>query len=177
MDPVFDAFCRAAWNEAQVMAAESDILSVSPLPPLPPSRFLLRFDVPYLRRRSDRTIEQAPGPVFAAVLFPADYVRGGDPMLSMRIAHVVTSDLVHPNVFQGAVCLGAQFNPGTPFRVLARALYDLLTFQLMTLNEPDAMDRDACRAIRSNPDLLPRRPAPPLTRRTYRVVTKEVDAR
>jgi hypothetical protein len=173
MDRVFDAFCLAAAGEAEALAAQSDVLTITALPPLPPSRFLLRFALPYLRRRPDRTINCAPGPILAVICFPADYLLGSDPLLWMRVVRIDNPDLVHPNVREGIVCLGAQFSPGTPFRVLARTVYDLLTYQLMTLDERNALDPEACRALRASPELLARLSAPPLTRRSHRVAVKE----
>jgi hypothetical protein len=176
MDHVFDAFCRAAAREAETLAAQSDVLAIVPLPPMPPSRFLLRFAIPYLRRRPDSTIEPAPGPILAGIRFPADYLLGTDPHLWMRVVSIETPALIHPNVREGVACLGAQFAPGTPFRVLVRAVYDLLTYQLMTLDEQNALDPEACRALRAAPDLFTHLSAPPLTRRTHRITVNKAGA-
>jgi hypothetical protein len=173
MDHVFDAFCRAAAREAETLTAQSDVLSIQALPPEPPSRFLVQFRVPYLQRTPHNTIEVAPGPVTGKVYFPADYLLGTTPRLWFRVATITTPDFVHPNVGYGTVCLGAQFNPGTPLRVLVRQLYDLVTYNLMSLDERNAMDANACRIIRANPHLVRSLSAPPLTRRTHRVTINE----
>ena len=177
MDRVFDAFCLAAQREADALTAQSDVLTVTALPPEPPSRFLLQFRVPYLRRTPRNTFDIAPGPVSAAIHFPADYLLGTTPNLWFRIVQVLTDDFAHPNVRQGVLCLGSQFHPGTPFRALVRTLYDLLTYQLMTLDERNALDADVCRAIRATPHLLDPLSAPPLIRRSHRLTLKEAGIR
>jgi hypothetical protein len=186
MDRVFEAFCLAAQREADTLTAQSDVLTVLTLPPQPSSRFLVQLRVPhFLRRKPDRTIELAPGPVEAGIRFPADYLmhsRQQDnhwsaPHLQAGVVTILTPQFVHPNVREGVVCLGAQFNPGTPLRVLIRQLYDLVTYNLMTLDERNAMDGEVCRAIRANPHWLSSLSAPPLTRRTHRVTLNEAGTR
>lgn len=174
MDRVFEAFCFAAQREANALTAQSDVLTVRACPPEPPSRFLVQFRVPYLRRTAHHTIEVAPGPVEGAIHFPADYLLGTTPQLWFRVATITTADFVHPNVRDGIVCLGAQFNPGTPFRILVRALYDLVSYQMLSLDERNALDAEACRILRANPQLLQTLSAPPLTRRTHRITLKKV---
>lgn len=177
MDRVFDAFCLAAQRDAETLTAQSDVLTVLALPPQPPSHFLVQFRVPYLRRTPRNTIDIAPGPVEAVVHFPADYLLGTTPQLWFRVAMITTPDFVHPNVREGVVCLGAQFNPGTSLRVLIRALYDLVSYQTMTLDERNAMDAETCRAIRADPHILSSLPPPSLTRRTHRVTIHEAGIR
>ncbi|MDR4468956.1 MAG: hypothetical protein MRJ68_11795 [Nitrospira sp.] len=177
MDCVFDAFCLAAQREAEELIEKSDVLSVRALPPAPPSRFLLQFRVPYLRRTIRHTIEVAPGPVEAIVHFPADYLLGTTPQLWFRVISITTAGFVHPNVRDGVVCLGAQFTPGTPLRILIRTLYDLVTYHTMTLDERNAMDPEICRLLRADPQILHSLSAPPLTRRTHRVTIKEAGVR
>lgn len=177
MDRVFDAFCRQAQRDAEALTAESEMLTVQTLPPLPSSRFVLTFRAPYLRRTARQTIEVAPGPVEATVHFPADYLLGTTPQLWFRVATITTADFVHPNVRDGVVCLGAQFTPGTPLRILIRALYDIVSYQTMTLDERNALDAEVCRALRANPHLLSSLSAPPLTRRRHRVTVTEAGGR
>lgn len=177
MDRVFEAFCFAAQREAEALAAQSDVLTVRALPPEPTSRFVLQFRVPYLRRTKQQTINVAPGPVQAIVHFPADYLLGTTPQLWFRVAMITTPDFVHPNVRDGIVCLGSQFSPGTPFRIIIRELYGIVSFQTMTLDERNAMDPEICRLLRADPQILNALSAPSLTRRVHRVTIKEAGIR
>jgi hypothetical protein len=110
-------------------------------------------------------VDVATGPVFAALHFPADYLRSTDPRLYLKVVSVLTEDLTHPNVFGTVVCLGSGFAPGTPISALLWELYEILTYQNVTLDESNALSPEACRLLRAYRGLLDQlSPKPPMRR-------------
>lgn len=163
-DRVFANFLQNALIEARELAAESHVLRVCPMPPLPPSSYLCQFGLPYLRRLPSGLVEVAPGPVLAGIHFPEDYLRAADPHLYLKIASVLTPDLVHPNVHGSTVCLGSAFAPGTPIRVLLWELFDILAYRNVSLDERNALNPMACRLLRAHPHLFDKLESRPLRR-------------
>lgn len=176
-DAVFATFLQRTVVESMDAAGESDILTLVPLPPLPPATYRCEFSVRYLRRIGAGLVEPAPGPVVAALHFPQDYLRSVDAHLGVRVVSLVTPDVVHPNVRGAAVCLGAGFAPGTPIRTLLWELYEILTYRNVTLDERNALDPEACRLLRARPELLAQLGDAPPLRRARRHPQMTVDAR
>ncbi len=168
-DQVFLAFLHNTLIQALALAEVSEILHIFPLPPLPPSRYLCVFQLPYLRRLPSGVVDVAAGPVQAGVSFPEDYLYAADPHLYLKVASMLTQDFVHPNVRGSAICLGAAFAPGTPIRALIWELYDILAYRNVTLDERNALNPEACRLLRAHPNLLDRLEVRPLRRRAKSV--------
>ena len=176
MDHVFRRFLENSYEEAQKLEAESDILRLAPQPPFPPSFYLVEFQLSYLRRAPNGTVEPAPGPVTAVLHLPPDYLRSHDPHLFARVASVLTPDIIHPNISPyGTVCLGAQFAPGTPIQALLREFYEILAYENFTVNEANALNREACRLMRQHPELRRQLKPLPLVRR-HRKLAVQVEA-
>lgn len=172
-DRVFLAFLHNTLIQALALVEESDILRILPLPPLPPSRYLCEFQVPYLRRLPSGVVDVAPGPVRAGLSFPENYLYAADPHLYLKVASMLTQDFVHPNVRGSVICLGSAFAPGTPFRVLAWELYDILAYRNVTMDERNALNGEACRLLRACPEMVDRLEIPPLVRRERSVRSRE----
>ena len=176
-DPVLSAFLENTKLEAIALVARSDVLTIVPLGPgALSSGYVCEFSLPYLRRLPNGTVEVAPGPVLIGVRFPEDYLRSADPHLYVKVASVITPDLIHPNISGGMVCLGASFSPGTSLTALLWELYDIVSYQNVTLDERNALNPEACRLLREHQQLLePLRPAPFLRReRTLQATVKEL---
>jgi hypothetical protein len=166
MDRIFQTFLENTASDASDLQARSDVVSLVPLPPLPPSRYSCTFHVPYLQRLPSGTVEIHPGPVHCAVVFPEDYLRSTDPHLFMRLAAVLSSGFLHPNVSTvGNVCLGVGFAPGTPIGALVWELFDIVTYRNCTLDERNALNPEACRFVREHQALVDTLTPPPLFRR------------
>jgi hypothetical protein len=163
-DQIFDAFLQRQRDEALGLAAASDLVHVLPLPPRVPSdRYLVAFDCMGL-------VQEAPGRIVDAdhfevgVWFPADYLRTADPF------HVLTwlgpRSVWHPNIAADApvICVG-RLTPGTSLVDLIYQVFEIITWNKVTMREDDALNRAACQWARSHRDRLPidRRP---LKRRT-----------
>jgi hypothetical protein len=92
-DRVYTTFLENTLTQALALADESDILQVLPLPPLPPSRYLCQFKLPFLRRVPSGEVVVAGGPVLAGLHFPEDYLHSAEPPLHLKVAAVLTTDL------------------------------------------------------------------------------------
>ncbi len=169
MDRVLYAFLENSHTEATALAEQSDILQLTPLPPLPPSVYLCEFAVPYLHRLPSGLVEIAPGPVQMVINFPEDYLRSTDPRLYLRVASLLTPDVTHPNLWGTAVCLGSEFAPGTPITVLLWELYDIVSYQNVTLDERNALNPEACRLLREHEGLLAQLTPKPFLRRAHKL--------
>jgi hypothetical protein len=179
-DRVFLAFLNNTLIQALSLVEESDVLRVlplpppHPLPPMPPSRYLCEFQVPYLRRLPSGVVDVAAGPVRAGLSFPENYLYAADPHLYLKVASMLTQELVHPNVRGSVICLGSAFAPGTPFRVLVWELYDILAYHNVTMDERNALNGEACRLLRACPEMVDRLEIPPLVRRERPVRSRAV---
>jgi len=154
MDRIYRAFLENTLAEAAELQAKSGVLTLLPLPPHPPSGYQFEFRVPYLRRLAEGTIQTDPGPVLGLIRFPEDYLRSTDPKLYMKVVAVQNPDLVHPNVQDGCVCLGAGFAPGTPISALVWELFEIVTYRNRTVDERNALNPEACRLVRAHPGLV-----------------------
>lgn len=154
MDNVYRRFLEHSHPAAQELANESDVLDLYPVWPHPPAQYLYEFHLPYLRRGMDGLVEVVPGPIIGALIFPETYLRSTDPHLSLKVVSMRTPGLLHPNVRGSVVCLGAALRPGTSIQSLLWNLWEILSYQNVTLDERNAMNPEACRLLRACPDLL-----------------------
>ena len=164
MDSVFRLFLENTHAEATEFAARSDVLKIVPVGEFPPSTYACNFHVQYLERLSGGTVEIHPGPVRCVIHFPSDYLFSTDPKFYMRVASVITPNFVHPNVVRGIVCLGGGFAAGTPISELIWLLFQIVSYRNCTLDERNAMNAEACRLIRSCPEMLAKLGRPRLLR-------------
>ena len=154
MDQVFQSFLENTAADAAALQRKSDIVALEPLPPLPPSRYVCTFEVPYLRRLPTGVVEIHRGPVLCGIGFPEDYLRSTDPKLFLKVASIVNPGFLHPNVLLGSVCLGSAFSPGTPIVALVWELFEIVTYRNCTVDERNALNPEACRLIREYPSLV-----------------------
>jgi hypothetical protein len=166
MDRIFRTFLENTAAEAAEIQARSDVVLINPLPPAPPSRYCCVFDLPYLCRRTDGTVDLHEAPVMCGIHLPDDYLRSTDPRLFLKVAAVLNLDFLHPNVLSGCVCLGAAFAPGTPITALVWELFDIVSYRNCTIEERNALDPEACRLVREYPSLLANLPRRSLFRKS-----------
>jgi hypothetical protein len=164
MDRVYQRFLENTQGEASELERKSSLLRLQAMPPLPSSRYQLSFDVPYLRRTGDGTVSLASGPVHCLLHFPPDYLRSVDPKLYLKVAFLLTPELVHPNVSEGSICLGVDFEPGTPITGVVWQVFEIITYRNCTVDERNALNSEACRLLRAWPELLGRLDRRPLFR-------------
>jgi hypothetical protein len=165
MDLVLDRFLGRQLEDVTDLTADSDRLSVVPLPgSQPPSRYLVRFQCTSLVLGTGGPIE-LDGLYDLGIWFPADYLRRINP--AQVITWLAPRNIWHPNIGPAPltaahpifVCPG-RLTPGTPLVDLLTQIHEILTFNKVTMREDDALNQAACAWSRANQERLPldRRP-------------------
>lgn len=173
-DKVYLGFLEKSFSQAKQLEADSDILTILYTKDNPPSRFLLQFDdIDYLTQNEETgRVAIVSEPLLVDVCFPSDYLRSTDPQLYLRVVTLLNPGFFHPNVRLpfGAICLGHDFLPGTLLSDLAFHIYEIITYQNMTVDERDAFNPSACRYLRQYPEVLRKMRRPPILRPGAKVV-------
>jgi hypothetical protein len=145
-DTVLTGFLFETADAAPGVERGSGILKFAPLPGTgdPPTAYVgaLR-GIEHFERGKDGTVHITDDPVPFTISFPADYLRSVDRTLQFRVARVNTP-LFHPNCREdGTVCLGHQFQPGTPLRPLLERIYGIVSSRVIATDhafDPRARD-------------------------------------
>ncbi len=158
-DRVLSAFLQRQYDEATELANSSDILDLYPLDGPPTQHYRAEFHCKGLVREADGKIVEA-GHFAVGIWLHDDYLRTAFP------ARVLTwlgpGNVFHPNLLgegAGAICAG-RIPPGTRLRDLLYQVYEIISYQRVTIREDDALNHDACQWARHNLDRFPldRRP-------------------
>jgi hypothetical protein len=146
-DRIFDAFLKRQTEEGLALARESDLVELIPLGQ-PASRFLALFSCNGL-------IEQAPGKIVDAdhfevgIWFPSDYLRHVNPF--QVLTWLGPRNVWHPNIAADApvICPG-RLTPGTDLVDILYQVFEIVTWNKVTMREDDALNKAACQWARSN---------------------------
>ena len=155
-DLVRNGFLQAADERLRAMANDSDVFRILQAGGGdPPDRWRGAFqDVAYFVKQGGQ-VQQVRGDVFFEMRVPEDYFNPrtaeARATLGMRVFGLLT-DLFHPNCSAPGVCLGSAFRPGSDVPELVRVAYYLVTYQLVTTDESDALNPEACRYFRAHPE-------------------------
>lgn len=157
-DSILTGFLERQREEAAALCRDSDLVQVRPVDGPLPTRYVGQFHCRGLVRAHDGEIVEADR--FAAgIWFPSDYLRRADPF------EVVTwlgpANVFHPNIAERlpVICIG-RLTRGTPIADIVYRLFDIITYNNVTMVESDALNRPACAWTRANRDRIPvdRRP-------------------
>jgi hypothetical protein len=156
-DQVLNAFLRRQRDEGLWMSSGSDLLHLLPIGSSG-DRYLAHFSCRGLVQREAAGIEEAES-FDVGICFPADYLRTANPF------HVLTwlgpQDVWHPNISgeSRAICTG-RLVPGTGLVDILYQVFEIITWNKVTMREDDALNRAACQWARRNPHRFPvdRRP-------------------
>jgi hypothetical protein len=85
--------------------------------------------------RENGVIQVTKRPLPFRIRMESDYCKSLDPHLQMRVIRT-SSELYHPNVHGGSVCLGPKFRPATSLRVLVEQFYRIATGRVAATNDP-----------------------------------------
>lgn len=172
-DRILDAFLARQQLEATALAAESDVLSVTPIG-APADRYRVEF-------RCKGLVERAPGVVVEAdrfqvgVWFPSTYLRMVDPF--RVLTWFGPQSPFHPNIHatEPFICIG-RLAPGTRLVDILYQLHEVITWNKVTMREDDALNFSACAWARKHQDRFPvdRRP---LKRRAVTLHMSDVSER
>lgn len=165
VSPVIKSFLETQEAEATALAARSDLIEVVPVGERPYQRFLVRFMCKTLLKTRDGMCEYDR--VDVGIHFPLDYWQRADPPEVITL--LGPANVFHPNVNFPFICPGA-LSTGTPLVDLIYQIYEILTFQKVTMREDDALNRDACVWARKNIERFPVDTRPLVRRRaSYKI--------
>jgi hypothetical protein len=152
-DAIYESFLRRQHEEGMRLKNESDILDLAVMPVDPPDRYMARFNCRGLVRDRVGHISEA-NEFYVGVRFPADYLRRADPL--EVLTWLGPRDVFHPNISDRApiICVG-RLAPGTGLVDILYQLFEIITYQKVTMREDDALNRDACGWARLNRDRFP----------------------
>jgi hypothetical protein len=154
-DKIFEGFLDRQFQEGRILADESDLLSLESL-----DRQHHRAEF-----RCHGLVQQAPGQIVTGdrfrvgIWFPASYLRVADPV--QVLTWLGPRNVWHPNISRLApvICIG-RLQPGTPLVHILYQLFEVITWNKVTVREDDALNIEACQWARRNGDRFPvdRRP-------------------
>jgi hypothetical protein len=157
-DQIFESFLTQQQEEGLALAESSDLLDLFPQDGPPARRYLARFRCRGLVRHDDGTIGEAER-FEVGIQFPSDY------LLRSHTAEVLVwlgpRRVFHPNISSEApfICVG-RLTPGTSLVDILYQCFEIITYHKVTMQESDALNRDACAWARNNQHRFPvdRRP-------------------
>lgn len=155
-DRVLDAFLARQREEGMALAAQSDLLSLQPLENA--DRYLAEFRCTGLVERGPGNVEEA-NRFLVGIWFPSTYLREANPF------HVLTwlapRQVWHPNIsaIHPVICIG-RLAPGTALVDILYQVFEIVTWNKVTMREDDALNPAACQWARQHRDRFPvdRRP-------------------
>ncbi|MGD2151940.1 MAG: hypothetical protein PVG79_01650 [Gemmatimonadales bacterium] len=168
-DTIFQAFLARQHSQGMALAESSDLLDLQSLGAPPAQHYLARFCCRGLVRKGGAIVEADS--FLIGVTFPEDYLRSRH---STAVVTMLDPNTVwHPNIRGPAVCLG-RMPGGTTLVDILYQVFEIITYNKVTMREDDALNKEACSWTRNN---LQRFPVDtrPLKRRTERPCVDVVD--
>ena len=170
-DTVLERFLQQQLKDGLALARESDILDVVPMG-MPANRYLVHLTCTGLVRQKDGLIAEAHE-FLAGIQFQAEYLRSADPF--QVVTWLGPRNVWHPNIAANAplICVGHPA-PGTTLVDLIYQIWEIVTWNRVTMREDDALNHEACQWARAN---LVRTPIDtrPLKRRPMAIDAIRVD--
>lgn len=157
-DSVFTGFLIRQRDEAGALNRASDLIEILPVNGTPPNRYVVQLRCKGLVRSADGAVTQAEH-FEIGVWFPSDYLRRADPY--QVLTWLWPPNVFHPNIGSPApfICIG-RLTRGTSLVDIVYRVFDVITFNNVTMVEPDSLNRAACAWARENRHRFPidRRP-------------------
>jgi hypothetical protein len=151
MDRIRESWLNFQREEGMNLAAASGVLTLHPGPEVPPQEYLADFDCPTMVREQGAVTQHMGFDVL--IRFPRDYLRSV-PSPALVVALLSPRNAFHPNVAPPFICVG-NIAPGTSLCELIYQIFEIMTFQKLTPNEHDALNKEACSWARNHMDLFP----------------------
>jgi hypothetical protein len=151
-DHVLNAFLSRQRDEGLALSAASDLVTVFPANDKG-DRYLVRFSCTGLVRRNPSAIVEANEFVIY-IWFPSDYLRTADPF--RVLTWLSPRNVWHPNISDEVprICVG-RLAPGTSLVDILYQVFEIITWNRVTMREDDALNRAACEWARQHRDRLP----------------------
>jgi hypothetical protein len=150
---MFEGFLRRQLEEGSALARDSDLLHLIPRPEDPPQSYVARYCCTGLVRNDRNEVIEARD--FAVgVWFPQDYLRRAEPF--QVLTWLGPRNVFHPNISDRApvICIG-RLTPGTGLVDILYQVFEIITYNKLTMREDDALNPDACVWARGNQDRFP----------------------
>ncbi len=163
-DTVFQAFLQAQWERGSALAAQSDVLTLSPIGPMPPQHYVAEFHCQGAARARTGEIVVGRRRHAVGIFFPDDYLRRAE--VSQVLAWLAPLNVASPHIAVPYLCTG-RIKPGTPLVDLLYQIYEIIIFFRVRPREDDALDKSICSWARTHLSEFPldrtplRRPAAP----------------
>jgi len=147
-DHIFSAFLRRQYEDGMALAAASDLLTLIPLEGDPPQRYIAEFRCTGLVRAPSGEIVEA-NRFAVGIWFPDEYLRHADPF--QVLTWLAPRNVWHPNIGSHApfVCPG-RLVAATSLVDILYQLFQIITFNKVTMREDDALNREGCVWARGN---------------------------
>lgn len=150
-DRVYEAFLNKQLEEGMRLAESSDLFELLPYAGSPAFKYIAVFHCKGLVKPENGEVETARR--FAVgIWMPSDYLRKTDPAQILTL--IEPADVWHPNIRAPFICIG-NIAPGTPLKELVYRVFDVITYQKVTMNEYDSLNKEACQWSRANTHLFP----------------------
>lgn len=173
MDNVLSAFLTAQHQEGLAFAAASDLLELFVASSsMPPQRYLARFRCTGLLAAPDGQITQG-NEFHVGLWFPDDYLRRIGP--GQIVTWLGPREIWHPNIVPPFLCLG-RLAPGTGLVDILYQIFEIITYNKVTMREDDALNKAACAWARQHQHEFPV-DSRPLKRRTLDLQVEAVGER
>ena len=161
-DRIYESFLGQQLRDGLALSRASDLVELVPMGDELPTKYLARFRCKGLVK-SGSTVEVA-NRFDVGIRFPPDYLRRAEPL--EVLTWIGPRDVFHPNISDllPVICIG-RLAPGTSLVDLIYQVYEVISYQKVTMREDDALNGAACAWARRNRNRFPvdRRP---LRRRT-----------
>ena len=156
-DLVYESFLGQQLRDGLALSRESDLVELIPIGHELPTRYLARFRCKGLVKPGS-SVEVA-NRFEVGIRFPPDYLRRTNP--TEVLTWLGPREVFHPNISDllPVICVG-RLAPGTSLVDLVYQVYEVISYQKVTMREDDALNGDACAWARQNQDRFPvdRRP-------------------
>jgi len=170
-DAILADFLREQFAQGTRLAAQSDLVTITPLRGHPPSQYVVEFRCQGLMQDESGEIVASAGPWGFGVNFPAHYLRGGFHAAEVLAYLGPVPKPWHPNLRPPFVCF--EVRPAMPLADIVFTLFDFLSWNLFSTHD-EGLNHDASQWYRNqDPKRFPidRRP---LKRRTLNLTVKPV---
>ncbi len=149
---VFEAFLQAQGEAARRLNAQCDTVVLHPADPLTPAAsYVAQFRCPCLAKASGAALREIDV-VEIGIRFTTQHLRVFDTVRALQV--LAPRDLFHPNIIGPVMCVG-HLAPGATLEEMVLQVYEVLTYQRVTMNETDALNHEACRWARANQGRFP----------------------
>lgn len=150
IDAVLTSFLAHQYGEAKALADRSDLVDLLPLGSPPYQRFVVRYWC--------RSLVKTRTGITLGSRFEVGFRLGNDYLRRADVSQVVTllspPNVFLPNVSFPFICLGS-LKPGTALVDLIHRVHEILIGRNVTMNEEDALNKEACQWARRHRDRLP----------------------